>query len=61
MRISKYLKHSVRQIFSNKPSNPTAQVKSVSVNRFNKQLGNVTADELDEILAAVALVIGYNP
>ena len=55
------MKHSVRQIFSNKPSNPTAQVKSVSVNRFNKQLGNVTADELDEILAAVALVIGYNP
>lgn len=39
----------------------TSQVKSVSVNRFGKQLGSVTADELDEILAAVALVIGYNP
>lgn len=39
----------------------TSQVKSVSVNRFGKQLGRVTADELDEILAAVALVIGYNP
>lgn len=39
----------------------TSQVKSVSVKRFGKQLGSVTADELDEILAAVALVIGYNP
>lgn len=38
-----------------------SQVKSVSVQRFDKQLGSVTADELDEILAAVALVIGYNP
>jgi len=39
----------------------TSQVKSVSVERFGKQLGSVTADELDEILAAIALVIGYNP
>jgi len=38
-----------------------SQVKSVSVERFGKQLGSVTADELDDILAAVALVIGYNP
>lgn len=38
-----------------------SQVKSVSVERFGKQLGSVSADELDNILAAVALVIGYNP
>lgn len=38
-----------------------SQIKSVSVERFGKQLGIVTADELDEILATVALVIGYNP
>ncbi|GAB1420545.1 type II toxin-antitoxin system PemK/MazF family toxin [Anaerolineales bacterium] len=38
-----------------------SQIKSVSVDRFDKKLGSVTADELEEILAAVALVIGYNP
>ena len=38
-----------------------SQLKSVSVYRFGKQMGSITADELDEILAAVALVIGYNP
>jgi mRNA interferase MazF len=38
-----------------------SQVKSISVQRFGKQIGIVTADELDNILAAVALVIGYNP
>ncbi len=42
-------------------STDASQVKSVSVKRFGKQLGSVTADELDEILAAVTLVIGYNP
>lgn len=35
-----------------------SQVKSVSVVRFGEQMGSVTGDELDEILAAVALVIG---
>jgi mRNA interferase MazF len=38
-----------------------SQVKSVSIKRFGGKVGNVTADELDDILAAVALVIGYNP
>jgi mRNA interferase MazF len=38
-----------------------SQVKSISVQRFDKQIGTVTGDELDDILAAVALVIGYNP
>lgn len=37
------------------------QVKSVSIKRFDAKIGNVTADELDDIVAAVALVIGYNP
>lgn len=35
------------------------QVKSVSMNRFQKKLGVLTADEVEEIVAAVALCIGY--
>lgn len=34
------------------------QVKSVSTTRFGVKLGAVTADELDEILACVAICIG---
>ena len=37
------------------------QVKSVSVNRFVKKLGVATNDQIDEIVDAIALCIGYNP
>lgn len=36
-----------------------SQVKSVSLKRFNKKLGMVGVQELKEIVAAVALCIGY--
>lgn len=34
------------------------QTKSVSVTRFVRQLGEITADQLDEIAEAVALCVG---
>lgn len=37
------------------------QVKSLSVNRFQRKLGSVTTDQLDEISAAIALCVGYTP
>lgn len=37
------------------------QVKSVSENRFQRQLGVLTDAQLDAIAAAIALVVGYNP
>ena len=37
------------------------QVKSVSVNRFQRKSGQITADEMRAITAAIALCIGYNP
>lgn len=37
------------------------QVKSLSVNRFVRKLGFLTTNELEDIAAAVALCVGYNP
>jgi mRNA interferase MazF len=37
------------------------QVKSLSLNRFQRRLGALTDDQIDEIAAAVALCIGYSP
>src|SRR5436309_3796887 len=34
------------------------QTKSISLNRFVRMLGTVTADQLDEIASAVALCVG---
>ncbi|NLF99301.1 MAG: type II toxin-antitoxin system PemK/MazF family toxin [Lentisphaerae bacterium] len=34
------------------------QVKSVSLRRFDRRLGRVTADQLDDIVQAVALCVG---
>ncbi|MBI3461960.1 MAG: type II toxin-antitoxin system PemK/MazF family toxin [Planctomycetes bacterium] len=34
------------------------QTKSISLRRFVRQLGHVTADQLDEIASAVALCVG---
>jgi len=36
-----------------------SQVKSLSVKRFRKKIGVVTASELKEILAAIVVCIGY--
>jgi mRNA interferase MazF len=45
-----------------KPSAADAfQVKSLSVNRFQKKLGTATTDQLAEISAAIALCVGYSP
>lgn len=37
------------------------QVKSLSINRFQRKLGILAKDELDEIAAAIVLCIGYTP
>lgn len=39
----------------------TSQVKSISVDRFVEKVGSITSREMDEILAGIALCIGYNP
>ena len=36
------------------------QVKSLSTNRFQRKLGSVTTDQLNEISTAIALCIGYS-
>ena len=35
------------------------QVKSVSVSRFKRKLGKVSAKELENIVAGIALCVGY--
>jgi len=35
------------------------QVKSISINRFQKKLGNLSPEEMDEIAAAIAWCVGY--
>lgn len=37
------------------------QVKSVSTGRFHSRLGQVTADELVDMAAAIALCVGHTP
>ncbi len=37
------------------------QVKSLSLNRFQRRLGVLTDDQMDEIAAAIVLCIGYAP
>jgi mRNA interferase MazF len=36
------------------------QVKSISVRRFQRKIGVLTDDEIEEIAAAIALCIGYS-
>lgn len=36
------------------------QVKSLSVNRFQRKLGSVTEEQLKEISTAIALCVGYS-
>jgi mRNA interferase MazF len=37
------------------------QAKSVSINRFQRKLGVVSRDNLQEIVTAIALCVGYIP
>lgn len=37
------------------------QVKSISLKRFIKKMGELTADQTEDIAAAVALCVGYSP
>ena len=37
------------------------QVKSLSVNRFQRKMGSLTDDQMEEIVAAIALCIGFAP
>jgi mRNA interferase MazF len=37
------------------------QVKSVSIDRFDTRAGTLTAQQMDDIAAAIALCIDYNP
>jgi len=46
---------------SKESSADTFQVKSVSMNRFQNKLGILTADEVSEIAAAIALCVGFSP
>ena len=39
----------------------TFQVKSLSVNRFQRRLGILTDDDMVEIAAAIAVCVGYQP
>lgn len=39
----------------------TSQVKSLSVDRFIDKVGSVSPEELEEIIAGIALCVGYNP
>ncbi len=44
---------------SKKSAADAFQVKSVSINRFQRKLGVLTPDEVEEIAAAIALCVGY--
>lgn len=38
-----------------------SQIKSISIERFVKKTGSINGTQMEEILAAVALCIGYQP
>ncbi len=56
-----HLKPSTQNGLSKESAADCLQVKSVSLQRFNKRLGVLTKDELENIAAAIALSVGYNP
>ena len=39
----------------------TSQIKSISIDRFIEKVGSISKDELEEIIAGIALCVGYNP
>lgn len=53
------LKASAANGLSKDSSADSFQVKSVSVNRFKRKLGDVSSEELKNIVAGIALCIGY--
>ena len=53
-----YLKASQRNGLDKDSGADCFQVKSVSLNRFASQMGVLTADEVEQIAAAVALCVG---
>ena len=53
-----YLKASKRNGLDKDSAADCFQVKSVSLNRFASQMGVLTADEIEQISAAVALCVG---
>ena len=53
------LEPSVSNGLSKDSSADSFQVKSVSLNRFKRKLGNVSSEELENIVAGIALCIGY--
>jgi mRNA interferase MazF len=53
------LKPTARNGLTKESGADPAQVKSLSVTRLERKIGSVTASELEEIVAGVALCIGY--
>lgn len=53
-----YLKATKRNALTKDSAADCFQVKSVSLTRFDTQLGVLTADEIEQIAAAVALCVG---
>ena len=53
-----HLKHAQTNGLSKESAADAFQVKSVSLQRFDRCIGRVSADQLDEIAQAVALCIG---
>ena len=37
------------------------QVKSVAIERLQRRIGEVTSDQLDEIVAGIAICVGFRP
>ena len=53
-----YLKSGVKNGLSKESAADCFQVKSVSLNRFVTKLGELRADDMEEISAAIALCVG---
>lgn len=49
----------IKNGLSHDSESDSSQVKSLSINRFIKKRGNITFDQLKEVVAAIALCIGY--
>jgi mRNA interferase MazF len=56
-----YLKPDERNGLAKESTADAFQIKSISVNRFQRRLGMIGAGELNEIAFAVALCVGYQP
>jgi mRNA interferase MazF len=54
-----YVPHTVENGLIKDSGADAFQVKSLSVNRFEAKIGALTAEQMDDIAAAIALCIGY--